>query len=268
MHVGSARVNREAAGAAIRALRESRDMSLDELAAASGVSAMGLSYLERGIRKPRPDTTNKLEMALGLPTGTYKRLVLAENASEELKAILSVTSERAAAVRAKDAISGGLIVGQRSETSALIEGYAEAQIDSLNAVIHRLPPESAPDYASYIAFVIDRCIQAEGLAADSWRVAAHSNAGDAARLMRHLQTLESKRQDLVARLESRSLGAQFNRACNMSALPDHMIAQMLGTTAETVWAWRNEGAIPGESVEMVQRFIATIKGRAEDDRSQ
>ncbi|NBP85223.1 MAG: XRE family transcriptional regulator, partial [Mycobacteriaceae bacterium] len=41
-------MSRPAAGAAIRALRESRGLSLAELAAATGVSAMGLSYLERG----------------------------------------------------------------------------------------------------------------------------------------------------------------------------------------------------------------------------
>ena len=36
-------MSRESAGAAIRALRESRDWSLAELAAATGVSIMGLS---------------------------------------------------------------------------------------------------------------------------------------------------------------------------------------------------------------------------------
>lgn len=40
-------MSRESAGAAIRALRESRDWSLADLAAATGVSTMGLSYLER-----------------------------------------------------------------------------------------------------------------------------------------------------------------------------------------------------------------------------
>jgi transcriptional regulator with XRE-family HTH domain len=43
-------VSRESAGAAIRTLRESRDWSLADLAAATGVSIMGLSYLERGAR--------------------------------------------------------------------------------------------------------------------------------------------------------------------------------------------------------------------------
>ena len=36
-------MSREAAGAAIRALREARDWSLADLAAATGVSIMGLS---------------------------------------------------------------------------------------------------------------------------------------------------------------------------------------------------------------------------------
>ncbi|MFV8234021.1 helix-turn-helix domain-containing protein [Mycolicibacterium fortuitum] len=258
-------MNREAAGAAIRALRESRELSLEEVAASSGVSAMGLSYLERGIRKPRKDTIRKVEMGLGLPSGTYERLKVADDPNAELKQILSVASEQAAATRTNPTVGGGLVVGRRSETSALIEGYAEAQIDAINAVITRLPSETAPDYESYIAFVIDRCIQAEGLAADSWRVAAHSDPGDADRLMGHLQTLEATRQSLVSRLESRSLGAQFNSACTASSLSDTVIARMLGTTAENVWAWRNETAIPGDSVELIQTFIATTKDRAKDD---
>ncbi|MGV9798830.1 helix-turn-helix domain-containing protein [Mycobacterium sp. NPDC003449] len=258
-------MNREAAGAALRALRESRELSLEEVAASSGVSAMGLSYLERGIRKPRKDTIRKVEMGLGLPSGTYERLKVADDPNAELKQILSVASDQAAATRANPPAGGGLVVGRRSETSALIEGYAEAQIEALNAVITRLPSETAPDYESYIAFVIDRCIQAEGLAADSWRVAAHSDPGDADRLMGHLQTLEATRQGLVSRLESRSLGAQFNRACSASSLSDSVIARMLGTTTENVWAWRNETAIPGDSVELIQTFIATTKDRAKDD---
>ena len=72
-------VSRETAGAALRALRESRDWSLAELAAATGVSTMGLSYLERGTRKPQKRTVQRVENGLGLPAGTYARLVISDD---------------------------------------------------------------------------------------------------------------------------------------------------------------------------------------------
>nr|WP_234787561.1 helix-turn-helix transcriptional regulator [Mycolicibacterium novocastrense] len=260
VHGRSVRVNREAAGAAIRALREARDLSLADLAASSGVSQMGLSYLERGIRKPRKDTVRKVELAMGLPSGSYQRLVFAEDPHAELEAI--VATSQSASAQAKAAVSSGLVLGRRTDTTALLGGYAEAQIEALNAVINRMPPETATDYETYIAFVIDRCIQTEGLTADSWRVAAHADAGDADRLMAHLETLEATRQSLLARLQARSLGAKLDIACVNSPLPDSVIAQLLGTTAEDLWVWRNQGAIPGEAVELVQAFVAA--GRAGD----
>jgi transcriptional regulator with XRE-family HTH domain len=263
VHDRSARVNREAAGLAIRALREARDQSLADLAATSGVSQMGLSYLERGIRKPRKDTVRKLEMALGLPTGSYQRLVFADDPAAELQGI--VATSQSASAQAKAAVSSGLVVGRRTDTTALLGGYAEAQIEALNAVITRMPPETASDFETYIAFVIDRCIQTEGLTADSWRVAAHGDAGDADRLMAHLETLEATRQNLLSRLETRSLSAKLDIACVHSPLPDSVIAQMFGTTAEDLWVWRNQGAIPGESVEIVQAFVAASRPRGGDD---
>lgn len=77
-------MSREAAGAALRALRESRDWSLADLAEATGVSTMGLSYLERGTRKAHKGTVQKVENGLGLPPGTYARLVLAQDPAAEL----------------------------------------------------------------------------------------------------------------------------------------------------------------------------------------
>ena len=44
-------MSRESAGAAIRGLREARDWSLADFASVTGVSIMGLSYLERGARR-------------------------------------------------------------------------------------------------------------------------------------------------------------------------------------------------------------------------
>ena len=82
-------MSREAAGAALRALRESRDWSLADLAAATGVSVMGLSFLERGARKPHKGTVQKVENGLGLPPGTYARLVVARDPDTELAQLVA-----------------------------------------------------------------------------------------------------------------------------------------------------------------------------------
>ena len=78
-------MSRESAGAAIRELRESRNWSLADFASVTGVSIMGLSYLERGARKPHKGTVQKVENGLGLPTGTYSRLVVAADSAAELE---------------------------------------------------------------------------------------------------------------------------------------------------------------------------------------
>ncbi len=78
-------MSRESAGAAIRELRESRNWSLADFASVTGVSIMGLSYLERGARKPHKSTVQKVENGLGLPTGTYSRLVVAADSAAELE---------------------------------------------------------------------------------------------------------------------------------------------------------------------------------------
>ncbi|MGD9622279.1 MAG: helix-turn-helix domain-containing protein [Mycolicibacterium sp.] len=257
------RVNREAAGAAIRSLRKARDISIEQLSEMSGISTMGLSYLERGIRKPRKDTVQKLELALGLPAGTYQRLVFADDAEIELQSIVSTA--QSAAAQAKAAVSQGLVVGRRTATTALLGSYAEAQIEALNAVVSRMPSETAPDFETYISFVIDRCIQTEGLTADSWRVAAAADTADADRLITHLETLESTRRNLTSRLAGRSLSAKLDTACANSPLPDSLIAQMLGTTAEDLWVWRNQGAIPSDAIALVQTFVARDQPVAETD---
>src|SRR5699024_9887842 len=129
-----ATVSRESAGAAIRALRESRDWSLADLAAATGVSVMGLSYLERGARKPHKSTVQKVENGLGLPPGTYSRLVVAGDAEAELARLLAAKPAEPTAARP----AGGVVVDRYSDTEVL-EGYAEAQLDALNSVIQRVP---------------------------------------------------------------------------------------------------------------------------------
>ena len=120
-------MSRESAGAAIRALRESRDWSLAELAAATGVSIMGLSYLERGARKPHKSTVQKVENGLGLPPGTYSRLLVAADPDAELARLIAAQPAEPFSARRP----GAVVVARQSDTEVL-EGYAEAHIDASN----------------------------------------------------------------------------------------------------------------------------------------
>src|SRR5271157_5847132 len=104
-------VSRESAGAAIRALRESRDWSLADLAGATGVSIMGLSFLERGARKPHKNTVQKVENGLGLPPGTYSRLLVAADPDAELARLIA--AQPPAAMPARRA--GPVVVDRHSD---------------------------------------------------------------------------------------------------------------------------------------------------------
>ena len=226
-----------AAGAAIRALRESRDWSLADLAAASGVSIMGLSYLERGARKPHKSTVQKVENGLGLPPGTYLRLVLGDDPDAELGGLRNAVPR----------------VSRHSDAEVL-EAHAEAHLDSLNALIARLPAETSNEYETYIRSVITQCVKAEMLAANSWRVAVNAGAGSAGRLMDHLRSLEAIRTGLLERLHG-SLGAQLDRACARSELPESVIAALLGVSAEEMWDIRNRGVVPPGVLPRARAFI-------------
>jgi transcriptional regulator with XRE-family HTH domain len=57
----------------IRAHREARGMSQDQLAAAAGLSRTGVSNLECGQYKPHVETLLRLEVALGLEPGDLLR---------------------------------------------------------------------------------------------------------------------------------------------------------------------------------------------------
>ncbi|MDT5320863.1 MAG: hypothetical protein QOD88_3385, partial [Mycobacterium sp.] len=114
-------MSRESAGAAIRELRESRDWSLADFASVTGVSIMGLSYLERGARKPHKGTVQKVENGLGLPPGTYSRLVVAADPAAELERLTAVTPAEPTPARA----AGPIVVDRHTDTEVL-EGYAEA----------------------------------------------------------------------------------------------------------------------------------------------
>jgi len=239
-------VTREAAGAAIRALRESRDWSLADLAAATGVSIMGLSYLERGARKPHKGTVQKVENGLGLPPGTYSRLLVADDPDAELAQFLAGGPGRP---RAQD-----VVVVSRHTDADVLEAHAEAHLESLNSLIARLPAETSNEYETYIQSVIAQCVKAELLAANSWRVAVNAGADSAARLMAHLKTLESIRTGLLARMPG-SIGARFDRACRQSGLPDTVITTLLGVTSEEMWGIRNRGLVPPGALPRVRAFV-------------
>lgn len=244
-------MSRESAGAALRALRESRDWSLADLAAATGVSVMGLSYLERGTRKPHRSTIHKVENGLGLPPGTYGRLVVAEDPGAELaEAVGAATVPADSAPRAADAV-----VVDRSGDVTVLEGYAEAQIEALDSVIARLPPSTSDEYETYIRSVITQCVKAELLAANSWRVAVNAGADPAGPLLGHLRTLESTRRALLSRLPT-SLGARFDRACTASGLPDSVIATLLGIDAGQLWQIRSGGPVPPKALPRINGFVA------------
>ncbi|OHU97086.1 helix-turn-helix domain-containing protein [Mycobacterium talmoniae] len=241
-------MSRESAGAALRALREARDLSLADLAAATGISIMGLSYLERGARKPHKGTVQKVENGLGLPPGTYARLLVAEDADAELAQVVAV--EPAAARSARSV--GAVVVDRHSDTEVL-EGYAEAQLEALRSVIDRLPEQTADEYETYILSVIAQCVKAEMLAANSWRVAVNAGADSADRLLGHLHALEGIRGALLARMPT-SLAARFDRACARSPLPETVVAALLGVSTQELWDIRNRGVIPPGALPRVRAF--------------
>lgn len=244
-------MSREGAGAAIRALREARDWSLADLAAATGVSIMGLSFLERGARKPHKSTVQKVENGLGVPPGTYARLVVAEDPLAEVGELLDPG-------RATRAVSTPQpVVVTRKNDTAVFEGYAEAQIEALRALVDRLPPRTSNEYETYTHNVIAQCVKAELLAANSWRVAVNAGAAADGPLLDHVRALEVMRTQLMALLPD-SLGARFDHACASSRLPETVIAALLGITLEQVWDIRNQGVVPAGALPRIRAFNSTV----------
>jgi transcriptional regulator with XRE-family HTH domain len=242
-------VSRESAGAAIRELRESRNWSLADFASVTGVSIMGLSYLERGARKPHKSTVQKVENGLGLPTGTYSRLVVAADSAAELERLTSARRPGPTPART----DGPIVVVRRNTDTEVFEGYAEAQLDSIKSAIDRLPAKTSNEYESYILSVIEQCVKAEMLAASSWRVAVNADSESAARLMQHLEELEAIRGGLLKRVPM-SLSARLDRACAQSPLPEAVIAALLGVTTVEMWDIRNRGVIPPGVLPRVRAF--------------
>lgn len=255
-------MSRESAGAAIRALRESRDWSLADLAAATDVSIMGLSYLERGARKPHKSTVQKVEEGLGLPPGTYSRLVVAADPEAELARLLSARPPAPTAARSTGSGSAGSVIVERHSDTDVLEEYAEAQLETLRSLIDRMPAKTSNEYETYILTVIAQCVKAEMLAASSWRVAVNAGADSTGRLMSHLEALEATRSGLLERLPT-SLSARFDRACSWSSLPDAVIAALIGVTSEDVWDIRNRGVIPSGAIPRVRAFTDAVWGTHE-----
>lgn len=255
-------MSRESAGAAFRALRESRDWSLADLAAATGVSIMGLSFLERGARKPHKSTVQKVENGLGLPPGTYSRLLVAADPDAELARLMAAQPPEAGAARRSSAV----VVDRHSDTEVL-EGYAEAQLDALKSVIGRLPATTSNEYETYILSVIAQCVKAEMLAASSWRVAVNAGADSTDRLMQHLRALEAMRKALLERVPA-SLSARFDRACVQSGLPETVIAALVGVGNDEMWDIRNRGVIPSGALPRVRAFAEAVESTDQDTTEQ
>jgi hypothetical protein len=214
---------------------------------------MGLSYLERGARKPHKGTVQKVENGLGLPPGTYSRLLVAADPDAELARLLAAQPLETAPARR----SGAVVVDRHSDTDVL-EGYAEAQLDAIRAVIDRLPATTSNEYETYILSVIAQCVKAEMLAASSWRVAVNAGADSTDRMMGHLRALEETRSDLLKRMPT-SLSARFDRACAQSALPETIIATLLGVGSDEVWDIRNRGVIAPGALPRVRAFADAVE---------
>jgi transcriptional regulator with XRE-family HTH domain len=238
-------VSRETAGAAIRALRESRDWSLAELAAATGVSTMGLSYLERGTRKPQKKTVQRVENGLGLPPGTYARLVLADDPDVELAQLLEHAGSRIPDLPGAAAVA--------ANAADMLEMASGAYLEMLNSLIKHLPPDTSNEYETYIRSAIAQSAKAEMLAANSWRVTAGAGTANPG-LMAHIIAAERIRSELTARLSS-STAARFERACAGCGLPDPVIAALIGVTATEMWEIRTGGAIPPATLPRIAAFL-------------
>lgn len=241
-------MSRETAGAALRALRESRDWSLAELATATGVSTMGLSYLERGTRKPQKKTVQRVENGLGLPAGTYARLVIADDPDGELAQLL-------AGVGRDVADAHGTAAAQHNAVD-MLETASAAYLEMLRSLIAHLPPETSNDYETYIGSAIAHCAKAEVLAANSWRVTANAGVGNSG-LMANIKAVEGIRRDLLTRLPG-SFGGRFERACVQSGLPDPVIATLIGMTVGEMWDIRTGGVIPPAALDRVRAFVAEV----------
>jgi transcriptional regulator with XRE-family HTH domain len=240
-------MSREAAGAALRTLRESRDWSLADLAEASGVSVMGLSFLERGARKPHKATIHKVENALGLPPGTYVRLLEAADAQAEARRLLADSTTGPTPTPVAVTVDAGI------DTSVFHE-YAASQRDMLQTLIDHLPPPHDNRYENEVTKVLSHCVRNERLAVDAWRSVATTGGESAGTLLELIGSLEAMRRSLLDRL-SDSVSARLDRACRAADLPESLLCALLGIESAQLWDMRNGGAIPPHVLRRVRAFI-------------
>lgn len=246
-------VTLETAGAAIRRWRERELGSLDVLSARTGINKMALSYLERGMKNPRRKTIIALENGAGWPSGSYNRLVTETEDPHELDKMIKSFASAPPPVRP--------LVAQRISGTDLFEGFAEAQIDNLNAVIAQLPAATDPNYERYVLTALELCAKAETLAANSWQqIVARSDPSAAQRLMAMVANLDSTRISLLARVPE-SLAARFDQACRALALPDSIIAILAGLSADEVWELRTRGRASEDAAAAATAFLEGIAAR-------
>lgn len=242
-------MSRHKAGAAIRTLRESRSWTLADLAAATGISIMGLSNLERGTRKPHRSTITKLENGLGLPSGTYALLTLSADPNTEVAQLISANTETPTTSQT------AAPPHPNTETSTF-QDYAEAQLAQLNSVITQLPPAPSREHETYLRSVLDQCVKAEMLAATSWRVTINSGGDPKGPLLHHLKAADTLRTELLARLPDNP-SAQFDRACTASSLPEPVLAALVGISTDDLWQIRSTGHIPANALPRIRAFLDT-----------
>lgn len=72
-------------GAALRAIREARELSLRDLGEMAGMNASYLSQIERGERDPRPETVQRIAQALGVPEDAITRGTTVQTDDDELR---------------------------------------------------------------------------------------------------------------------------------------------------------------------------------------
>jgi transcriptional regulator with XRE-family HTH domain len=242
-------MSRQSAGAAIRALRESRHWTLADLAAATEISIMGLSNLERGTRKPHRNTVAKLENGLGLPPGTYALLTVSADPDAEVAQLISATAEPQTA--------SGTAARPDPKTEATTFGdYAQTQLAELNSVIAQLPPAPSREHETYLRSVLTQCVNAEMLAATSWRVTVNSGGDPNGPLLHHLKAANTLRTELLARLPDNT-SSRFDSACTASSLPEPVLAALLGLSTDDIWQIRAGGHIPTTALPRIRAFLDT-----------
>src|SRR5580704_68640 len=68
-----ARADARSLGQLVRSIRISRGMSIEALAKVAGVSAGGISQIERGVGNPAFTTLVKMAYGMGVPVGSFMR---------------------------------------------------------------------------------------------------------------------------------------------------------------------------------------------------